>query len=157
MYTALAIVIGFLVVFPLFWCFVCLLLAKFGGWSAMAAEVRATETPRGALSRMQSGKVGIVRYRHVLTIGVQDDGLYLAVFPLFRAGHPPVFVPWSQVSVIRRRKQLFGDFIEATVGRPSRATIQLPSHVFRVRGSASSPVHDFQAADSLEMPDIVRH
>jgi hypothetical protein len=47
-------------------------------------------------------------YRNVLTIGANSNGLYLAptvaVFPLF---HPPMFIPWSEISLTNKRSFFF--------------------------------------------------
>ena len=45
------------------------------------------------------GSVHLARYNGVLTVGVNPAGLYLAVMPLFRPGHPPLFIPWPDVTV----------------------------------------------------------
>jgi hypothetical protein len=34
-------------------------------------------------------------------VGADETGLYLAVFPHFRLWHPPLLIPWSEVSIIR--------------------------------------------------------
>jgi hypothetical protein len=36
-------------------------------------------------------------------IGSDPPGLHLAVLFIFRPGHPPLFIPWSEVSVRRDR------------------------------------------------------
>ena len=36
--------------------------------------------------------------RNALNITVNDDGLHLSMFPLFRIFHPPLFFPWDHVS-----------------------------------------------------------
>ena len=81
---------------------------------------------------MQSGKVGVVNYRSCLTIRVAEDGLFLAVFPLFRAGHPPLFIPWSEFTMLRQKKILFWRFAEVSVGIPVIAKLLLPLGVFPV-------------------------
>jgi hypothetical protein len=46
------------------------------------------------------------RYRSCMTLGANARGLYLAVLPLFRIGHPPLFIPWTDVSVARHDSML---------------------------------------------------
>jgi hypothetical protein len=121
---------GFLVIFAVFWCFVCFVLAVIGGWSSLAAYFRTTEVPQGKAFYMQSGKVGVVNYSSCLTIRAAADGLYLAVFPLFRAGHPPLFIPWSEIATFRQKKILFWRFAEVTIGIPQIAKLQLPLTAF---------------------------
>ena len=40
-----------------------------------------------------------VNYGNILTVGANARGLYLAVFLLFRMAHPPLFIPWTDISV----------------------------------------------------------
>jgi len=42
-------------------------------------------------------------YNNCITVGAHHEGLYLAVLFLFRPGHPPLFIPWRDVSVIEKR------------------------------------------------------
>lgn len=90
---------GFAIVFPLFWSAVCLLLSFVSGWRRLARDF-ATDIaePR----RVESGlmaRVGFVDYRSVLTLGRDDDAIYLAVFTLFRPGHTPLRIPLEAVQV----------------------------------------------------------
>jgi hypothetical protein len=54
--------------------------------------------------------MGVVRYNGALTVGVNAAGMYLAMLPLFRLGHPPLFIPWSDITVSSTRRFL-ADFI----------------------------------------------
>jgi hypothetical protein len=110
--------IGFFVLFPAFWCFVCILLAHIGGWSALADHYRSTERPEGEAFFMQSGRVGVVHYGSCLTIRVDETGLFLAVFPLWRVGHPRLFVPRSEFNNFRENRMMFCRFVEAAIGTP---------------------------------------
>jgi hypothetical protein len=40
---------------------------------------------------------------NVLTLGVSQQGLYLASMFLFRFMHPPLLVPWSEIKVRRSK------------------------------------------------------
>jgi hypothetical protein len=37
-------------------------------------------------------------FRSCLTISVNETGMHLSLFPLFRLFHPPIFIPWSHIS-----------------------------------------------------------
>jgi len=55
-------------------------------------------------------------YHNCANFGADEAGLYMAVFPLFRIGHAPLFIPWSEIQVIggnrglifKKRKLLLG-------------------------------------------------
>jgi hypothetical protein len=111
--------------FPIVWCAACGILAVIGGWSALAAHFRTYEIPRGKKFGMQSGRVGIINYSSCLTVHVDDEGMFLAVFPLFRVGHPPLFIPWHEFNNCREKKILLWPFDEVFVGIPPIARLQL--------------------------------
>jgi hypothetical protein len=88
-------VAGFLVIFPLFWAFVCWLVALIGGWRRLAQVYRANEVPSepGLFARFVA--VGLASYRNTITVRMTPTGLHLAVMFLFRPGHPPLAIPWD--------------------------------------------------------------
>ena len=59
-------------------------------------------------------------YNNCLTIGVDTAGLYLSPLFFFRIGHPPLFIPWTEISLRGRRKILFIDFFELKLGLEER-------------------------------------
>ena len=40
----------------------------------------------------------LTHYNNVLTVGADSEGLFLVPFFLFRVGHPPLFVPWAEIT-----------------------------------------------------------
>jgi len=48
-----------------------------------------------------------LHYNNILTIGADEGGLYLGVLFLFRAGHPPLYIPWREISVVERQGWFF--------------------------------------------------
>ena len=124
------ITIGFLVLFPILWCGVSFMLAQISGWSRLAARFRTADAPEGRALFMQPGRIGAVRYSSCLTVHVAERGMYLAVFPLWRVGHPRLFIPWAEFHNLRRTRSMFCDFVEAAVGRPPIATVLLRPCVF---------------------------
>jgi hypothetical protein len=86
--------------FPLFWALLCAGIAMIGGWQGLAENYRATEPFEGRRWRFQSGSMRWgTGYRNCLTLGADRTGLFVSVLFLFRPGHPPLFVPWSDITV----------------------------------------------------------
>ena len=56
-------------------------------------------------------------YGSCLNVGADGTGLKLSVAFLFRAGHPPLFIPWTEVSVANRREFLFIRRVRLALGR----------------------------------------
>lgn len=119
----------FLVVFPPFWCAVVWLTAQ-AGWARLARRYRSWRTPPGAPKRMQSGRVGWANYNHVLDIAAGPDGLHLGTSWLFRIGHPPLLLPWSELHAVREERLLWQHRVAFDVGRPRLLRLRLPYAVF---------------------------
>lgn len=90
--------IAFFLFFVTAWIAICLILSRFSGWSHLADTFRLTQPFTGRKWRFRSASFRrFTSYSNALTIGASSAGLYLAVFPLFRAGHPPLLIPWQHV------------------------------------------------------------
>src|SRR5436190_23340607 len=84
------------------WIGISLLLSWIGGWRALAERYPATQRFAGARFGMKrAGMRWGVAYRSSVNLGADSTGLFLSVFPLFRVGHPPLFIPWSDISFSR--------------------------------------------------------
>ncbi len=80
------------------WVFVSYLISVIGGWGALAKHYPAESTFSGEMFRRGSGRLGMGNYGGCLTLGTNVKGLYLAVAFIFRVGHPPLFVPWQDIT-----------------------------------------------------------
>lgn len=119
----------FLPIFAAWFCFVSFILSRMSGWAALARRYPCPAAPNCTLHSFQSGRLGSVRYNSSLDVGLSVSGLYLRVFPLFRFGHPPLLIPWSELNGLRQKKILFWTFVEMDVGRPSITTLTIPMHL----------------------------
>lgn len=70
---------------------------------------------------------GWVGYNGCLWIGVSEQGLALKTGPdiLFRFCHPPIFIPWTAVHIVGRRKALWRRMIDLKFQDVS-VTLSLP-------------------------------
>ncbi len=92
----------FCVFFAAVWTAACWGIARFGGWRDLAGQFRRREPIQGTTWRFQSAAVKrffAANYGNCLKITAGKTGLGLAVFPLFRAGHPPLLIPWSEITI----------------------------------------------------------
>lgn len=92
-------------IFIFCWVALSILIAKLSGWASLARHYR-TDAPRdGIRFRFQSAGMRFgTNYGGCLTIGVQRTGLYLAVWFLFRVGHPPLIIPWQDITMTERKR-----------------------------------------------------
>ena len=116
--------------FVLFWMAIAKLLGAMSGWKAMHARFGLPPgqvVPRSALA---SGRVGLVNYNNVLRVGCDQVGMYLSVLVFFRAGHPPLFIPWNEVHEVERKDFLWRERVRFSVGHPRITAITLPASLF---------------------------
>jgi len=117
--------------FALWLGFIMWLVAHLCGWSALARRYRTEERFTGRKHHFRSGKIGWGNYNGCLTIGANADGLYLAVMFLLRSGHPPLFIPWTDISPRVVRLWLFGECLDLTTEKAPGTRIRLPAALGR--------------------------
>jgi hypothetical protein len=120
----------FPIAFVAMWCGICWLLSRLGGWNRLAARFAAQAPPRGKRFSMQSARIGWVNYNGCLTIHASPDGLHVAIWPLWRLGHPPLFVPWEEFHNARPRRFLWWKYVECEVLTPGPVKLQLSQKAF---------------------------
>jgi hypothetical protein len=96
-----------IVAFVGLWCIICRLIAGMSGWGLLARAYECSSPPDGVRLRFQSA--GMRRYFNsnyggCLSIVVNEEGLGLSVFWPFRIGHPPLFIPWFQISIHQEKR-----------------------------------------------------
>ncbi len=86
--------------------FLCLkFISIYTGWSRLAREFGFKGKFSGKMFRCQS--VGSSSATHV---GLNEEGLYLALFFPFRPFHKPLFIPWKRIKFIYVGRLLFSRY-----------------------------------------------
>jgi hypothetical protein len=78
------------------------MIAELSGWRRLARSYGCSSLPDGTRLRFQSAGMRRIfnsNYGGCLTIVVNETGMGVSVFWLFRVGHEPLFIPWSDISV----------------------------------------------------------
>jgi len=117
------------VMFPALWVLVSFLVAHLGGWARLAREYGTTESFEGDTWRFQSGRIGVSNYGLCLTIGADSHALFMAVLFIFRVGHPPLLIPWSEVSAAET-SQLFWKYVDLRCSRVPGVKVRLSSATY---------------------------
>ena len=82
------------------WVVVSALVGQLTGWASLARRFRFRGQFAGPTWHWQSGRMRwLMGYNSSLIVGANTDGLYLATLWLFRIGHPPLLIPWNEISV----------------------------------------------------------
>ena len=112
---------GFFLILPFYvagvWLLACVITSYTDGWHKLAQRFRATEPFSGATWNFQSGRMGIANYGSALTVGANFHGLYLRPMLLVRFAHPPLFIPWQEITAQRKRMWIFGEYVMLRLGR----------------------------------------
>lgn len=86
-------------IFILFWLTANIAISYISGWAALAELYRSDDSFEGERWQFQRGQMRYaMRYNNNLTIGADQRGLSLSILFLFRAGHPALFIPWSDIT-----------------------------------------------------------
>lgn len=116
--------------FAVWWCIVLSAVGALLGWGKLARHYRTTAPFHGTVRRFRSAKIGLSNYSGVLSVGTNPDGLHLAVFPLFRPGHPPLFVPWSDITATPTAGWL-ASYLDLRFENAPRVTVRVPAALGR--------------------------
>jgi len=113
------------VLIPAFWSGIIFLIAHVSGWSRLASEYGSLNPWDGRQWRFQSAQIGWSNYGGCLTVGVNPLALYLSVLFPFRPGHPPLQIPWEDVSVSEGRS-FFMRFVDLRFSRAASVRVRVP-------------------------------
>jgi hypothetical protein len=121
---------GFVLYFLVLWGLISYGISWMSGWHRLAQRFRWEQDFDGERWRFQSGSMRLgAHYNGVLTLGANREGIYLAVLFPFRLAHPPLFIPWSEITVSDRRYVLIAG-TQFVLGREA----QIPLWVYKKTG-----------------------
>lgn len=92
------------------------LLSK-GGWGRLKQRYRVEQPPGGTVIRRQTVKIGIVTFKQCVTVGIADEGLYLAMW------RTTVLIPWSELSAAGETTLFWRRVPVLGVGQPPITTL----------------------------------
>jgi hypothetical protein len=110
------------IVFPFFLLALCILvsyiIAFCSGWRLLAQRFRLEGPFQGQKWFMRSASMRFFgHYNNCLTIGANNFGLYLRPMILYRAGHHPLLVPWTEITVRPTKQAFLFAAVEFRLGR----------------------------------------
>jgi hypothetical protein len=103
------------------WVMIMALVSIAGGWSTLATRFR---TDRAFPDTSWSWQSAYVRYRmhygSCLVVGSNHEGLFLRTFWIASFRHPPLFIPWSEISLTTSQSWILGEVGRFTLGREAQ-------------------------------------
>jgi len=86
------------------WIIFSFLVSYMSGWRQLAKAYRANQPFSGNRFRPWAASMRWgVNYNGLITLCANPHGLFISTSFLFRAGHPPLFVPWADISTSTER------------------------------------------------------
>ncbi len=110
------------------WCFVSWLISRFG-WHLLVADYRTHKSPSTKTYNASGIINSFSRYNHVLRVGLLPEGLYISVWTIFRIGHPPLIIPWTDITT---RNNQFLWTRGVVIGKNTRMKLTMPSHLVKI-------------------------
>ncbi|QDU90824.1 hypothetical protein Pla175_42370 [Pirellulimonas nuda] len=114
-------------------------------WGRLASAYRVSEQlPSYSESAMQTiilvgGDFGWNSYRGITTVGVAPEGLLLKLMPPFSTFHPPLLIPYSDLSIEPKRWYLIGKSHQCTLRRVDDVRIIIDDKVLEwIKSEATS-------------------
>ena len=116
--------------FIILWIGVCKILSAIGGWRMLAQHYRSNSDFDGQKMRFKSaGLRRWTNYNNCITVGANKYGLYMAILPIFRIGHPPLFFPWQDISTEAGNRRFFGNFVKFTFIKQPEIPVVFPERL----------------------------
>jgi hypothetical protein len=132
----------FALLFPVFfacvWVFACIVVGIISGWHSLAKRFSSNSAPYGETKTVGPFFYSIYtrfwgHYSSVIRLTAADDALYLSVLSLFRAGHPPLRIPWMEIT-FGTSKLLWKRYIVLTLGNEEQIPMRISERMARNLG-----------------------
>jgi hypothetical protein len=95
---------GFAIFSVALWCFICFFISILGGWHSLSGRFCAQAAPYGETKTAGPFFYGVkmrfrVNYGNVIRLTATEDALDISILFLFRIGHPPLCIPWTEIKM----------------------------------------------------------
>jgi hypothetical protein len=123
--------------FPLLWCASSFWVSWVSGWHSLARRFKYQAEPYGDINSTGRFASAYMRYwSHyggMVLLTPASDALYISIMFLFRFGHPPLRIPWSEIQFDRTRFFFF-PYIVLTLGSEEQIPLRISQRMARNLG-----------------------
>jgi hypothetical protein len=114
------------------------LIAAVSGWKNLARRFVMSQPFSGPQWKWQSaGMRFLVSYNNCLKVGADQAGLFIQPMPGIRTAHPPLFIPWNEISIEQTTGWMMSNFVRLSLGRSERIPFTIrPSLAARLQSAA---------------------
>lgn len=111
------------------WVLTCYSSSALTGWYRLSQRFTAEQEPNGPAKSAGPFFYAVYmrwwsHYSCIVRITAAEDALYLSVILPFRAGHPPLRIPWREVQ-IGRATFFWRRYVELTLGDEERIPLRI--------------------------------
>ncbi|QNI36694.1 hypothetical protein [Edaphobacter albus] len=116
--------------FVAFWCVANFGVSRISGWHTLAKRFTATSEPYGEFRSVGPWFLTVyfrgswLKYGSIVRLRAAHDALYLSILLPFRIGHPPLCIPWNEIS-FSETTQFFMRFVVLTLGEQERVSMRI--------------------------------
>jgi len=117
---------------------ICFLIGFVSGWHKLSKRFRAQAEPYGDTRCAGPFFYGVqmrlrVNYSCAIRLTAAADALYLSVLLPFRAGHPPLCIPWREIG-FSRTERFWRRYVLLTLGNEERIPMRISERMARNLG-----------------------
>ncbi|HEV2324685.1 MAG TPA: hypothetical protein VGS10_12105 [Terracidiphilus sp.] len=120
-----------------FWLFDCFVSSFLLGWHRLSNRFSSTASPLGDIKTVGPFRYVVYmklgQYGSTIRMTAANDALYLSVILAFRPGHPPLRIPWNEISLERTRR-FFRNCVVLTLGTEERIPMRISERMARKLG-----------------------
>jgi hypothetical protein len=120
---------SFPILFIAGWILVSFIMSRMG-WRQLAKQYRTKRRYSFGSGDLISARINWIRYKRCLMFIHDMEGMYLRPMILFRLFHPPIFIPWREMSEEGEIKPSLIRFVLLTVGTSPITNIELDRETF---------------------------
>ena len=108
------------------------------GWRLLSRDFEARSEPYGDTRSVGPWFCTVYmrfwgHYSSVIRMTAAEDALYLSVSFMFRIGHPPLCIPWSEITV-SRTKRFWRSYVVLTLGNQEGIPFRISERIARKLG-----------------------
>ena len=124
-------VLKIVLIFLTAWIVSCLIMGYISGWMYLAKSYRLKHPFCDQKWSSQSAYMWWFGFYHSsLSFGSDIEGLYISACELLKIGHPPLFIPWTDISIIEKEGTLV-NFIELEFKKSPSKPIRISKDLYQ--------------------------
>ena len=105
--------------------------ARLTGWHHLAQFYKAHQKPDHFSLRFKTILLRFrLSYEFATALQATETGFYLAVFFLFRPGHPCLFIPWNEITIHSTEELSVLKYIVITTKKAPQIRIRIPKRTY---------------------------